>query len=436
MKGVPYEKVTIRSEREIHSHFARRMFPWMAPLYPCLFAIHVITNPWLLEDIYLWATPFGVLFQYLAYMLILGHFLFLWYFSLNSVDHDENSLTLCREPNFWNRKTWILLIPFSEIARMRLNGDQYDVIRTDGSIVPLPKGERHIGSYNRIGGAIAAFLEAETEEEIPFQLPGSIPPPDPSIDYLKNAELRKTLEKQERSLQGLFSPGFFIVFLLILYGSVMAGDLIFNQNIDGENLSCFGILVVLLVIVIGFTRIRWDVVQQTKAALGPEQYDTFLRDHVILVSRPEEVVPNEPPGSPLATSFSHSGLFGPRSEKAPGGWKGLPLRINLTKKDSILGVIHAMLILPLLIISAALFFQIVRTIGFLLDETNGIGELLEEAFFSFCLGIAGFLLFLIILRISIGGYLYSDEVIRNNPIEQAIEERYWQRKREKQEREE
>lgn len=417
--------VTIRSEREIHSHFARRVFPWMIPLYPLLYALHVIINPWLLDGIYFWTTHIGVLFQYLFYMLLLGHFLFGWFFSLNNVEYDNNSLTLRRERNYWNRMNWLLSIPFSEIARIRLNGDQYDVIRTDGSIVPLPKGEDNIVAYHRVGRSLVAFLEAETEVEVPFQLPGSSPPPEPGIDYMKNAELRKNLEKQETSLDNLFAPGILLVFFLILYGGVMSGDLIYNQNVDGENLSCFGILFVLFVIVIVLARQRWDVAQITKTALGPEQHEEYHRDHMILVSRPVE--PGQPiPPIPVPMGLmALAGPIGPRKHHAPGRWKGIPYNDSTTQMEGVLRILYGMLILPILITGAALFFQIVRLVDHLMNDSSGIGGLLESALLPFTLGLFVFLVLLIALKFHLGLKLLLPRMNIDNPIEQAIEDRYW-----------
>lgn len=434
MQGVLNEKIVIHSEWEIRPHFRRRVYPFI-PIVILLVFLYLATMIAITGGgMPLWHILIIAPFPSLLPILLVLDYLLRTHFSLDVVKYDENSLTLSRTRNILNRKTWILPIPYESIAVMRLNKDRYEVVRTDGSVVPLPKRESNIGTYHRIGRELQAYLEAETSEEVPFQLPGSSPPPDPAIDYLGNEKLRKEMEKKKEAIGNLFTPGLFLLFGLVFFGIGLITSIISHRSADLLDTTCFGTLAFLFFLLIRKYRTTRGEIRTAKATLGKEQYEPFLRDHLILVARPgagEGIVDDNGIGHMNGAIPSQGGNSRP-TISIPG-WKDIPRFPNPTQKESMITTISGLLILPLLLSFGFLLFRVVHIVGFYLDESPGIDPLIHEMYDSFFFGACGLFLFLLVLYLSLKNYCTPGREEGLNEIERAIEEQYWERKREKQE---
>ena len=434
MQGVLNETITIRSETEVQPYFLRRVY-LVIPIVILLVFLYLASMIAITGGgMPLWQILIIAPFPSLLPILLVLDFLLRTYFSLDVVKYDENSLTLSRTRNILNRKTWILPIPYERVATIRQNGDRYEVVRTDGSVVPLPKRESNIGTYHRIGRELQAYLEAETGEGVPFRLPGMSPPPDPAIDYLGNEQLRKEIKAKESTIGNLFTPGLFIILGLVFFGVTTIYGFISHQPVDQMDTTCFGTLAFLFFLLIRKYRTTRAEIRTAKATLGKEQYEPYLRDHVILVTRPglgEGVVDGE--GNGHMNEAIRSRVGNSRVPVSISGWKDIPRFPNATQRESMLITISGLLILPLLLSFGFLIFRIVHIVGFYLDESPGIDTLIHEMYDSFCLLSGGLFLFLLVLYLSLKNYVTTGDRDGIGEIEQAIEERYWGRKAEKQE---
>jgi len=120
-----------------------------------------------------------------------------------------------------------------------------------------------------------------------------------------------------------------------------------------------------------------------------------------------------------------AGPIGPREHHAPGRWKGIPISDSTTQMEGVLLILHGMLILPILITGASLFFQIVRIVDHLMNDSSEMGGLLESVLIPFTLGLFVVLVLLIALRFHLGLKLLLPRMTGDNPLVQAIEDRYW-----------
>jgi len=272
----------VRSEREVMRFYWMRVFPYIASIPTILFVL-----VWLLTDL----DPDETI-AVISILMVSLLFPILYKldeirtssFQLDSVSFDENSMSISHKKNSWNRHTWVLEIPFEEIAILRYNKEQYEVVRQDGSIVQLPSTGSVRDRYHQIGERLAAFIEAETGEVVPLRpkdtrsdrrLLGFDTDRNPKSDHAgRLAILDLCLIFAVFTAVGFFIGGLIVVETLI-HGTLLLSDTL-----------C--VLVPGLIVVLLLWKCR-SLIAETHSAReehGDLLVKAYLTQHSILVSRP------------------------------------------------------------------------------------------------------------------------------------------------------
>ena len=412
----------VRSEREVMRFYWIRVFPYLASIPTTLFALL-----WFVTDLDLDETIAVISILMVSLLFPIRYKLDgikKSSFQLDSVSFDEASMSISHKKNSWNRHTWVLEIPFNEIAILRYNKDQYEVVRRDGSIVQLYSDGFVEERYHQIGKLLAAFIEADTGVGIPIRPHGN----RSGGRWYGTYPIKKMKEDHDITLTVLSTLnvlGTFAGVGFFLIGGLIMIDYLMSRTFHLSDAGCAAVPILILILIIWKCQSVITKAHTSRKTHGDRLVKAYLDHYSILVSRPNLA----PWRTTTTASTTDRDLSLSQDAPAPTFrypiWKELPPYLDPSLTDILKQTV--------LYIALLFFFATMLPVLFILNEILGPRLGVSELSVAFGIGIP------IVLIMMFKGMAYFEGeftwIIHRwsmkgglSEIEQAIEDRYWGRR--------